>query len=83
MTLEVLIIILAIGALAGWLAGMVMKGSGFGLLGDIVVGILGAFIGGFLLSLFHIAFYGLAGSLLSAFIGAVVLLAIVRLIKRA
>jgi len=83
MTLTGLIIILAIGALAGWLAGMVTKGRGFGLLGDIVVGIVGALLGGFLLSLLGIGFYGLVGALFTAFIGAVVLLALVRLIKKA
>ncbi len=44
-----LIIFLAIGALAGWLAGVIMKGGGFGLIGDIIVGILGSFLGGWLL----------------------------------
>lgn len=83
MTLSTLIIILVIGALAGWLAGMATKGRGFGLLGDLAVGMLGALLGGFLLSAFGIAFYGLLGALLSAFIGAVVLLFLIRLIKRA
>jgi len=83
MTLLGLIMILAIGALAGWLAGMVTKGRGFGLLGDIAVGIVGALLGGFLLSLLGIYFYGLLGSLLTAFLGAVALLFIIRLIKKA
>jgi uncharacterized membrane protein YeaQ/YmgE (transglycosylase-associated protein family) len=83
MTLEGLIIVLIIGALAGWLAGLVMKGRGFGLLGDIVVGIVGAFLGSFLLAVFGIAFYGLLGTLLTAFLGAVVLLFIVRMLKKA
>ncbi len=83
MNLQALIIVLVIGAIAGWLAGVVMKGRGFGLLGDIVIGIVGAFLGSFLLGLVGIAFYGLFGVLLTAFIGAVVLLLLARLIKKA
>src|SRR5437870_4413587 len=71
--------IIIIGAVAGWLAGLFMKGHGFGLLGDIVVGIIGAFIGG---SLFHQSGveigHGLAG-LIAAFVCAVFFLAIVRI----
>jgi len=78
-----LILFLIIGAIAGWLAGMVMKGRGFGLLGDIIVGIIGAVIGGYLLAIIGFVAWGLIGSLITAFIGAVVLLAIIRLIKRA
>ena len=81
--LTALILFLIIGALAGWLAGLVMKGRGFGLFGDIVVGIVGALIGGYLLALIGIVIWGLIGSLITAFIGAVVLLFIIRLIKRA
>jgi uncharacterized membrane protein YeaQ/YmgE (transglycosylase-associated protein family) len=61
---------LLVGAIAGWLAGLVMSGRGFGVLGNIVVGILGSFIGGFLA----------LESILVAFVGAVVLLLILRLI---
>ncbi|HEV7426202.1 MAG TPA: GlsB/YeaQ/YmgE family stress response membrane protein [Thermoanaerobaculia bacterium] len=79
-----LIWFLIIGAIAGWLAGLLMKGRGFGLLGDIVVGIIGAVLGGWLFGALGIsAGGGLAGSLIVAFIGAVVLLFLVRLIKRA
>jgi len=74
---------LVIGLVAGWLAGQLMKGGGFGLIGDLVVGVIGAFIGGWLLGLLGIAWGGLIGSLVTAFIGAVVLLYVVRLIKRA
>ena len=77
-----LIWILVIGALAGWLAGLIMKGSGFGLLGDIVIGIVGSIIGGFLFDLVGLAAYGLVGRLLMAVVGAVVLLFIVKLIRR-
>ena len=83
MTLTALIWMLVIGAIAGWLAGLVMKGRGFGIIGNIVVGIVGAVIGGFLFNAFGIAFWGLQGSLLVAFIGAVILLFIVGLVKRA
>jgi uncharacterized membrane protein YeaQ/YmgE (transglycosylase-associated protein family) len=69
-----------VGALAGWLAGRFMRGYGFGLVGDIIVGVIGAFIGRFL---FHAAGLelggGLIGSLVVAFLGALVLLFIVRL----
>jgi len=79
-----LIWFLIIGAIAGWLAGLVMKGRGFGLLGDIIVGIIGAFLGGGLFGKLGVGFGGgLAGSLIVAFLGAVILLFLVRLIKRA
>ena len=67
------IIFLALGALAGWLAGVLMKGGGFGLLGNIVVGILGAVIGGFAFSLLGIETESLIGSILTATAGAVFL----------
>ena len=69
-----------IGAVAGWLAGQFMRGNGFGLLGDIVVGIIGAFIGGYLFRAVGVEIgHGLIGSLIVAFVGAGVLLFIVRL----
>lgn len=75
---------LIVGVIAGWLAGKLVKGGGFGLVGDLIVGIVGAFVGGFLFSTFGVsAGGGLLGSILVATIGAVVLLFIVRLIKRA
>ena len=84
LTLEGLLIILLIGAIAGWLAGVVMKGGGFGLFGDIVIGILGAFVGSFVLGrLLGVALGGgILGSICTAFIGAVIILALVRLIRR-
>jgi uncharacterized membrane protein YeaQ/YmgE (transglycosylase-associated protein family) len=73
-----------IGLVAGWLAGQVMKGGGFGVIGDIVVGVLGALIGGFLFSALGVsAGGGLLGAIVVATIGAVVLIFILRLIKRA
>ncbi|NKJ19899.1 GlsB/YeaQ/YmgE family stress response membrane protein [Dyella sp. SG609] len=75
---------LVIGAVAGWLAGVVMKGGGFGLVVDIVVGIVGAFIGGWLSGLLGISLGGgLIASIVTATLGAIVLLFVVRLFKRA
>jgi uncharacterized membrane protein YeaQ/YmgE (transglycosylase-associated protein family) len=72
---------LIIGAVAGWLAGLVMKGRGFGLLGDLVVGIVGAILGGWLFGAYFGG--GLVGSLIVAFLGAVILLFLISLIKKA
>lgn len=78
-----IIIFLVIGAVAGWLAGLIMKGGGFGLVGDIVVGIIGSVIGGWLFSLLGIAAGGLIGEIIAAVVGAIILIAILRLVKRA
>ncbi|MEJ2604559.1 MAG: GlsB/YeaQ/YmgE family stress response membrane protein [Gammaproteobacteria bacterium] len=78
-----LVIFLAIGAVAGWLAGLLIKGGGFGLIGNIIVGIVGAFVGGFLANVLGLAAGGLVGSIALATLGAVVLLLIIGLIKRA
>lgn len=83
MTLETLLIWLFIGAVAGWLAGVIVKGFGFGLVGNIVVGILGAFIGGWLFGVLGIgATYGIVGAILGATVGAVVLLFVIKLLRR-
>lgn len=74
---------LIIGAVAGWIAGTLMKGGGFGLIGNIVVGIVGSFIGGNLLGLLGITAGGLVGTLAAAVIGACVLLFVVSLLKKA
>jgi uncharacterized membrane protein YeaQ/YmgE (transglycosylase-associated protein family) len=75
---------LLVGLIAGWLAGVLMKGGGYGVLGDIVVGILGALIGGWLFSALGVASGGgLIGSIIVATIGAVVLIFLLRLVKRA
>jgi uncharacterized membrane protein YeaQ/YmgE (transglycosylase-associated protein family) len=68
-----------IGAIAGWLAGQFMRGHGFGLLGDIIVGVIGAFLGGYLWPSGLAIAGGLVGRLIVAFIGAVLLLFVVRL----
>jgi len=77
-----LIIFLVIGALAGWLAGVIMKGGGFGLIGNIVVGVVGAFLGGWLLPKLGVSIGGDFGGFITAVIGAVILLFVVRLIKK-
>ena len=75
---------LVVGIVAGWLAGVLVKGGGFGLVGDLVLGVIGAVLGGWLFSFFGASSGGgLLGSIIVATIGAVVLLTIVRLIKRA
>lgn len=78
-----LIYFLCIGLVAGWLAGKVMKGSGYGLIGDLVVGVVGSFVGGWIFGLLHIAAGGLLGLLVTAFVGAVVLVWLLRLMKKA
>lgn len=79
-----LILFLLIGAIAGWIAGKLLRGGGFGLIGNLVVGIVGAVIGGHLFSYLGVSTGGgLIGSLVTAVIGALVLLFIVGLIKRA
>jgi len=75
---------LIIGAVAGWLAGVIVKGGGFGLIVDIIVGIVGALIGGWLAGLLGITIgSGWISSIITAIIGAVILLFIVRLFRRA
>lgn len=83
MDINSLIIFLAIGALAGWLAGNIMKGGGFGLLGNILVGIVGAVIGGSVFNFLGLVAGGLLGSIITATVGAVILLFIISLVKRA
>ncbi|MGY6216644.1 GlsB/YeaQ/YmgE family stress response membrane protein [Methylolobus aquaticus] len=83
MNLTSLLIFLAIGAVAGWLAGQLLKGGGYGLLGNMVIGIVGSVVGGFVFGLFGIAAGGLIGSIVTATVGAIVLLYLVGLIKRA
>ena len=77
------IIWLIVGAIAGWLAGMVVRGGGFGLIGDIIVGIVGAVIAGWLLPRLGIIIGGgIIAAIIDAFIGAVILLVIIKLVKR-
>ena len=84
MSLETLLIWVIVGAVAGWLAGLVVRGFGFGLFGNIVVGILGAIVGGWLFGMVGFTFLpGILNAILTAFLGAVILLLIVRVLKRA
>ncbi len=83
MDLASILLFLAIGAIAGWLAGVLIRGGGFGLLGNIVIGIVGAVIGGFVLGLLGLSASGTIGEIVSATVGAVVLLVLVRALKRA
>lgn len=78
-----LIIFLAIGALVGWLAGNIVQGRGFGVLGNILVGIVGAVLGGFVFGLLGITTGGLLGSIIMATIGAVILLYLINMVKKA
>ena len=83
MALEAILIIVIIGAVAGWLAGQIVRGMGLGLIGNIVVGIVGAFIAGWLLPQIGIVIGGgMLGAIINATIGAVVLLVILGLIRR-
>lgn len=81
---QTLIIWLIIGAVAGWLAGQVMTGGGFGLVGNIIVGIVGALVGGWLLP--RLGIYiggGIIAAIINAAIGAIIVLFVISLIKRA
>ena len=78
-----ILLAIIIGIIAGWAAGMIVKGGGFGLLGDLIVGVIGAYLGGFVLDLVGLSAYGTIGYLISSIVGAVVLLALIRVIKSA
>lgn len=84
MGIESILVIILIGAIAGWLAGLIVKGFGFGLLGNIVVGIVGAFIAGLIFPVIGLGFGGgVIGSIIHATLGAVILLFLIKLVKRA
>lgn len=84
MSIEAILIVLLIGAIAGWLAGKIVQGMGFGLIGNIVVGIVGAFIAAWVLPRIGIVIgSGFIREIISATIGAVILLVIIGLIRRA
>jgi uncharacterized membrane protein YeaQ/YmgE (transglycosylase-associated protein family) len=70
-----------VGLVAGWLTGLVMRGGGYGIIGDLVVGLIGALIGGFLVGLLIPGSVGLIGSIVVAFIGAVVFVAVLRAVS--
>jgi uncharacterized membrane protein YeaQ/YmgE (transglycosylase-associated protein family) len=84
MGIESLLVFLIVGAVAGWLAGLIVKGYGFGLLGNIVVGIVGALIAGWLFPYLGLTLGGgILAAIIHATIGAVILLVLIRLVKTA
>ena len=84
MTVQSLLVFLLVGAVAGWLAGLLVRGSGFGILGDIVVGIIGAFVAGWLFPTLGVSLgSGIVAAILHSAIGAVLFLVVLRLLKRA
>lgn len=84
MGIESLLVFIIIGAIAGWLAGLIVKGYGFGLIGNIVVGIVGAFIAGWLFPTIGLTLGGgVLANIIHATIGAVILLVLLKLVKQA
>ena len=77
-----ILIWIIVGIIAGWLAGLVMKGRGFGIVGDLIVGILGGILGGIIFRGLGLGVSGILGEIIVAFVGAVVLVAIVRTLRR-
>jgi uncharacterized membrane protein YeaQ/YmgE (transglycosylase-associated protein family) len=73
---------LIVGIVSGWLAGVVSRGGGFGLWGDLITGIVGAYVGGFLFNMMGISAYGMIGSIVVSTIGAVVFLWVLRMFTR-
>lgn len=82
MSNENLLVILLVGIVAGWLAGQIVQGTGFGIIGDLIIGVIGAFIGSWLLprSGIHLG-AGIVASIINATLGAIVLLLILRLVR--
>ncbi len=70
-----------LGGIAGWLAGQIMKGSGYGVVGNVVIGMIGGVIGGFLLRILSFALFGLFGQLIAAVLGSIVLIYVVKQIQ--
>jgi len=84
MGIESLLVLLVVGAVAGWLAGLIMKGYGFGLIGNIIVGIVGAFVAGMIFPVIGVSLgSGIVASIIHSTIGAVILLFLIGLVKRA
>ena len=84
MGIESILVFLIVGAIAGWLAGLIVSGFGFGLIGNIVIGIVGAFIAGFLFPAIGISLgSGIVAAIIHSTIGAVILLVLIKVIKRA
>jgi len=76
------VIFIVLGALAGWISGLLTKGQGFGVLGNIIVGIVGAFLGGFIFGLLGISAHNFLGQLIFAVLGALLFLWLLRFIKK-
>jgi len=72
---------LLIGLISGWLAGMISRGGGFGIWGNLVVGVIGSFIGGFAFNLIGLSAYGTIGSIISSTVGAIILLWVIRIFR--
>lgn len=83
MQVDSLLLVLVVGALAGWASGKILKGRGFGIIGNMVVGVLGAVLGSYLFNVLGVAVGGLFGFFITATVGAIVLLFLVGLIKKA
>jgi len=75
--------VLFIGLIAGWLAGLILKGRGFGIIGNLIVGVVGAVVGSWLFSALGLAAYGSFGTLITTLVGAVVFLGLISLVKHA
>lgn len=78
-----LILWIASGVIAGWLTGMIVKGKGYGLLGDLIIGLLGGLVGGWVSTLIGISARGWLGNVAIAVLGGVILVAVVRVLRRA
>jgi len=78
-----ILIWIVVGIIAGWLTGLVMKGKSYGLVGDLIIGLLGGIIGGWLFGLLGLAPTSWLGQILVSFVGGVVVVALVRLLRRA
>jgi uncharacterized membrane protein YeaQ/YmgE (transglycosylase-associated protein family) len=82
MSAESLLVILFVGLVAGWLAGIIVKGTGYGLIADLCLGIVGALIGSWLFPALGIHFGGMLGAIISATLGAILLIVVLRLVNR-
>jgi uncharacterized membrane protein YeaQ/YmgE (transglycosylase-associated protein family) len=82
MDAQSLILLLIVGAIAGWLAGTLVKGYGFGLIGNIVVGVIGAFIGTYLFPMLGLGLEGIIGQIVAATVGSIVLLLLIGLVRK-
>jgi uncharacterized membrane protein YeaQ/YmgE (transglycosylase-associated protein family) len=81
-TMDNLLYFIIVGLVAGWMAGKIIKGRGFGLVGNLIVGVVGAILGAYIFEFLGIAASGLIGSLIMALVGAVVLLYLIRFVKK-